>query len=43
MLLNQWLDDMYSEGESDSAVADQNVKIVSKVENILNFYISRAH
>jgi len=34
---------MYSEGESDSAVADQNVKIVREAENILNFYISRAH
>ena len=34
---------MYSEGESGSAVADQNVKIVCEAENILNFYISRAH
>jgi hypothetical protein len=43
VLVNQRATDMYLEGNSNAAEADQKVKMIIGAENALTFYISRAH
>jgi two-component system, OmpR family, sensor histidine kinase VicK len=43
VLVNQRATDMYLEGNSNAAEADQKVKMIIGAENALIFYISRAH